>query len=137
MFVSLEQYYMGRDKQFPSELTPELKQNAKRLLETVHNLLADLAWSTPVKVSSGWRPQAVNAKVKGAAKKSLHQMCLAVDLMDDKTQTLGKLILSRPELLEKHGLWLEDLGATKGKFTNWVHLDLGTRTPRKIRVFKP
>lgn len=118
------------------ELTQEVKDNALKLLKKVNDLLAELG-ITDVKVSSGFRPSSVNASTPGSAKKSLHMECKAVDLIDDGMQSLGKLILSKPELLEKHGLWLEDLGYTKGRNTNWVHLDMGNRSARKVRVFKP
>ena len=132
MFISLDQYYNGRDKQFSSELTEELRQNAKTLLNVVSALLAELDWKEYVVVSSGWRPQAINSKTKNAAKKSYHTLCLAIDVAD-KDGRLNKAILARPDLLEKYKLWMEDGKSTVG----WTHLDLGTRPPRKIRVFKP
>lgn len=119
-----------------AELTDELKQNGQRLLDHVNALLKDLN-ITKVSISSGFRPSAVNASISNASKKSLHMSCLAIDLLDDKAQSLGKLILANPELLKKHNLWLEDLSATIGKYTNWVHLDIGNRPDRPIRVFRP
>lgn len=118
------------------ELTRELLQNAIRLTSIVNLLLADLGIAS-VRVSSGFRPSGVNAGVAGAAAKSLHTQCLAVDIIDSSDQKLGKLIASRPDLLKKYGLWIEDLGSTKGQNTNWVHLDLGIRTDRPTRMFKP
>jgi hypothetical protein len=61
----------------------------------------------------------------------------AIDIKDDKDQKLASLILSNPQLLKKYDLWLEDPAHTKGKNTNWVHLDVGTRKDRDLRMFKP
>lgn len=136
--VNEEKYYMGRDKAYSAELTDRIKSNAKDLISRVNALLKDLGWSKDVQVSSGWRPAAVNSQIANAAKKSLHQTGEAVDIVDDKEQSLSKLIMSKPELLKKHGLWLEHPEATKGKNTNWTHLDCSkVRKDRPVRVFKP
>jgi Peptidase M15 len=111
--------------------------NAERIVATVNALLKELGWTKPVKVSSGFRPAAVNAGIANAAKKSLHTQCLAIDLLDDKLQTLAKLCASKPELLRKYGLFLEDPSATIGKNSNWTHLDLASRSDRPSRIFKP
>jgi uncharacterized protein YcbK (DUF882 family) len=114
------------------ELTQAHYQHAQDLCDKVNALFKDLGIDIP-KVSSGFRPSSVNANVPGSAKKSLHMTCQAVDL-EDPTGSLDKLISSRPELLNKHGLWLEDPAAT----STWCHLDISpTRVDRKIRIFKP
>lgn len=135
--ITLDMYLMGRDKTHKNELTPDIIDNAKKLIAKVNALLQDLGWTKDVKVSSGWRPAAINAGIGNASKKSSHMTGVALDLEDNKDQELGKLVLSRPDLLKKHGLWLEDLSNTIGKFTNWVHLDFKERTARDIQVFKP
>jgi hypothetical protein len=61
----------------------------------------------------------------------------AIDLLDNKEQSLAKLVQSRPDLLKKYDLWLENPDFTKGKNTNWVHLDMGTRNDRPSRQFNP
>ena len=138
--ISLSDYltasgaYPEREKS--PEVTPELLANAEQLLKAVNSLLAELNVKF-AKVSSGFRPSSVNAGIANAAKKSLHTQCLAIDLLDDKGQSLGKKFASNPELLRKYGLFLEDLDSTKGKNTNWVHTDLGTRADRPSRIFKP
>lgn len=121
--------YKGRSSS--KELTPNVIESAKDLIERVNLLLGDLEIHD-VSVSSGFRSSQVNAKTPGAAKKSLHMTGKAVDLYDPDG-TLGLLILKHHELLGKHGLWLESLSATKG----WVHLDTGVRSAREIRVFIP
>jgi len=89
-------------------------------------------------VSSGWRPPSFNKTVGNAAKKSLHMTGNAIDIMDNKLQTLAYTIKKNASLLKKYGLWMEDPDSTMGKFTNWCHLDNSTtRTDRNIRIFKP
>jgi hypothetical protein len=97
----------------------------------VNGLLFDLGWRVPVVVSSGWRPRGLNAKIKGAAKNSYHIYGKAVDIADNGE--LDRAIQANPALLEKWGLWLEHPDNTPG----WTHLDVGTRTDRDIRIFKP
>lgn len=116
------------------ELTQEVKDNAELLIAKVNTLLEDLGIKS-VKISSGFRPSAANAAA-GGAKKSGHLGGFALDIQDDKDQTIGKLILKNHEMLKTHGLWLEDLGSTKGN-SNWVHLDRTKRSDRKINTFKP
>jgi hypothetical protein len=134
--IKFDQYLMGRDKLYPSELTQEVINNIYVLLEKVNALLFELNIKS-AKVSSGWRPAAINSSIPTSAKKSHHMTGKAVDILDDKDQSIGNLILSKPDLLKKYDLWLEDLSSTKGKNTNWVHLDIGTRSDRPVRVFKP
>jgi len=124
------------DRYSSPELTNELKDNGILLINKVNQLLTDLNINK-VKVSSGFRPSNVNAKVPNSTKKSAHMTCRAVDLMDDKQQSLGLLIASKPDLLRKYGLFMEDLNSTKGKYTNWVHLDYVDRPDRPSRIFKP
>ncbi len=138
--ISLSDYltasgaYPEREKS--PEITPEMRNNAEKLLKAVNSLLSEIDVKF-AKVSSGFRPAAVNAGIANAAKKSLHTQCLAIDLLDDKSQSVGKKIAANPELLRKHGLFLEDLDSTKGKSSNWIHCDLGSRADRPSRIFKP
>ncbi len=138
--ISLEQLLTsnGRypDRKSSPECTDEVKANAQKLLDKVNALLKDLS-IIKVDISSGFRTSAANSNISNAAKKSLHMQGRALDLVDTKDQSLAKLILSKPELLKKYDLWLEDPSATIGKNTNWVHLDIGIRSDRPIRTFKP
>ena len=125
------------DRALSPELTDEMVEDGADLIRQVNALLEDLE-SSASDISSGFRPASVNANTPNSAKKSLHMVCKAVDLVDDKDQTLAKLIAANSELLTKHGLWLEHPDSTKGKSTNWVHLDnSSTRKDRPIRIFKP
>lgn len=138
--ITLKEYLTasGRypERETHPELTEEFKKNAELLLQKVNAMLDELNVQKR-DVTSGFRPTAVNANVSGAAKKSAHTRCLAIDLMDDKEQTLCKLIETRPDLLKKYGLWMEAKEFTKGKNTNWAHLDLIQRSPRAIQIFNP
>jgi len=119
------------------ELTEEVKKNGAILISKVNALLHDLGVES-ASSSSGFRPSEVNSTTANAAKKSLHMICMAIDLEDDKDQTLAFLIASNPQLLKKHGLWLEHPTSTKGKNTNWAHLDMSpTRSDRPVRIFHP
>jgi len=92
--ITLNAFFMGRDKQYAAQLTDELINNAKTLLSKVNALLVDLGVESAY-VSSGWRPPSVNDKI-GGAKKSAHVECMAVDIRDDgqklsiRFQTNGK-----------------------------------------------
>jgi len=118
-----------------------LQENLDKLIGAVNGLLLDLesenklpsTW--PIKVSSGYRSPAINATI-GGAKASYHMRCMAVDLHDDAHQTLANIIAANPDLLRKHGLFMEDPTSTKGA-ANWVHLDIGVRADRPSRIFKP
>lgn len=126
--------------------TDEIKENAISFLSNVNAYLEELTKDSPHKakrITSGFRPAEVNAKTKGAAKKSLHQTGQAIDILDTKDQDLAKLAVADAEkgkdsLATKYGVWIEDPAHTKGKWTNWLHLDCSkTRKGRAVRVFKP
>lgn len=119
------------------ELTGVVRANSVVLLDKVNKLLDELNYQGPRKLSSGFRPSAVNAATPGSAKKSLHLQGKALDIIDDKEQTLAKLCAAHPELLRKYGLFLENPNNTKGKYSTWVHLDFGTRADRPSRIFNP
>lgn len=134
--ISLKDYLTASGK-YPErenhkEATQEVKDSALKLIPKVEALLAELGIKE-VKVSSGFRPSEVNAGIAGAAKKSLHMTGNAIDLEDPEGK-LDKLIMEHPELLKKHGLWLEHPDSTKG----WCHLDQSiSRSDRPIRIFRP
>lgn len=123
------------------ELTPELINNANTLLFKLQELFEGLGIDlSKYKFSSGFRPTDVNSKIPNAAKKSLHSKCLAADIIDDKEQNLAKLMQSdnAKKLRKKLGIWLESPAATKGKFTNWCHLDISlVRIKRDSMEFMP
>lgn len=121
--------YPEREKS--PELNPELLGNAERLLKAVNSLLAELNVKQ-AKVSSGFRPAAVNAGIGNAAKKSNHLRCLAIDLLDDNANALDILMIKNLPLLKKHGLYLEDPRYTK----RWCHLQIAMPASGN-RIFVP
>jgi hypothetical protein len=98
----------------------------------VNSLFNDLKYSKNLKVSSGFRPSAVNANIKNAAKKSAHMIGMALDL-EDIDGSIDELLLKNDILLKKYGLWLEHPDATK----SWCHLDMRDRGKRVANVFRP
>jgi hypothetical protein len=132
--LNLEQYVSASGK-YPErmkspELTLELIDNAISLLDKVNLFLSDIGIKN-VTVSSGFRPSAVNLVTPGAAAKSHHMTCHAIDILDSNGR-LGKLALDNLNLLEKHGLYMEDKSST----ISWLHLqDIKPRSGN--RVFKP
>lgn len=131
--ISRKEILNGRDITHASEFTPEISANIDELVTTVNKFFSELevALNTklpPVKVSSGWRPSSINAKVKGAAPRSTHCLGLAVDIVDDG---FWDKLLQTPEAEElkyKYGLFQEHPDSTP----NWCHLDKSKT--RKIRI---
>jgi hypothetical protein len=140
MMITLKDYltssgkYPEREK-FADE---QVINNATLLLEKLNAWFQELGVDvSKLVISSGYRPQEINKKVKGAAKMSGHVIGKSCDFVDDKEQTLAKLALSKPELLKKYDLWIEDPDFTKGTWTNWLHADIVQRSSRPVNVFKP
>lgn len=131
--ITLADYYMGRDRLYADELTQELVANAQLTVACANELLRRAGLRRAV--SSGWRPVAVNAAVKNAAKKSKHMLCLAIDI-DDDDGALDAWCMAHLDALEELGLWLEHPSATP----RWCHVQsvqYGSWTPGKPRHFYP
>lgn len=122
--ITLTEYLMNRDKDFPLDMLQA--RNAADLLARVNWLFGTLEIHT--KVTSGYRPSALNKKI-GGAKMSTHTVCAGIDVSDPDGMLAAKL-LDHLDLLEEAGLWMEHPDYTP----KWIHLD--TR-PRKNRVFIP
>lgn len=120
--ITLDEYLMGRDKDFPLDMLQA--RNAADLLARINWLLGHL--NIEAKVSSGYRPSAINKKI-GGSKMSTHTVCAGIDLVGND---LAKLLFKRQDLLEKCGLYLEHPDYTP----TWAHLDT---KKRKNRVFIP
>lgn len=128
--ITEAKFYKGRDKQFASELTDEIRQHSKNTIALANALLEE-AGILDCEVSSGWRPAAVNAATKGAAKKSNHMLGFAVDIVDIDGK-LDKWCMANLPVLERLGLWLEHPNSTP----SWCHLQIvPPRSGR--RVFQP
>lgn len=127
--LKVTDYYMGRDREYRSELTRELRANARETVRRANRLMKRAGLFR--KVTSGWRPAALNAKVPGAAKGSKHISCLAIDL-EDRDGRLDAWCMAHLDVLADIGLWLEHPDATP----DWCHLQ--TLPPRSgNRVFEP
>lgn len=125
--ISRDEVLMGRDAQYP--LTQEMEANLAKLLVAINKVRTE--YGKPMFVSSGYRPAAINANVPGAAKKSNHMVCLAVDIRDVDGK-MKSWCLANLDKLALYGLWMEDAGSTP----TWCHLQCVP--PRSgNRVFKP
>lgn len=136
--ITLALYWMGRDKKYASELTPEIVANATEMCKRANALLALFYMANPGEktdrgVNSGWRPPAVNAAIKNAAKKSNHMLAKAIDIADADGKLDAWLMTDAGQkALEDIGLWMEHPSATRG----WCHVQ--TVPPRSgRRVFHP
>ncbi len=139
--ITLADYFMGRDRTHAAILGTDLRANAGRTVESANALLV-LAKGAGVPlepnpatgsiVSSGWRPADINAATPGAAARSLHMTCEAIDLFDPDGLVDDWLLANADTVLRDLALWLEHPAATKG----WAHVQL--RPPRSgRRVFYP
>lgn len=140
--IEMHHYLMGRQQEHGHLLGTDLLHNAQITIECANKLLA-LAKTAGVSleasprtgsiVSSGWRPPAINAATPGAAMRSHHLACRAVDLFDPDGDLDDWLMTDGGQrALQDIGLWMEHPAATKG----WAHLQ--TKPPRSgRRVFYP
>jgi hypothetical protein len=140
--IHMSDYLMGRQNQYGHLLGTDLVANAHTTIECVNKLLvlAKMAGvgleshpRTGSIVSSGWRPPAINNTTPGAAVRSLHLQCRAIDLFDPDGDIDDWLMTDDGQRAIKDlGLWMEHPAATKG----WAHLQ--TRPPKSgRRVFYP
>ena len=116
--ITRDQYLMGRDKEYP--ISALMEKHMMFLLDKVNQLAKPIYEETGEQliVSSGYRPDAINKKILGAAKNSLHSICLAVDCVDKDGKIMAFMIknyhLPKALLLRiEHGAY------TKG----WIHFD--------------
>lgn len=121
------EYLMGRDKDFPLDMMQA--RNMAELLSRVNWLLATLGIKD-AKVSSGYRPSAIN-KSTGGQKMSTHTMCAGIDLIGNE---LAVKLRTNPLLLDECDLYLEHPDYTKSPKGGWTHLDIKVR---KQRIFIP
>lgn len=129
MAITKDELLMGRDKAYPKEYTKEISDNLDNLLSAMNQIRS--AYGVPMKVSSGWRPAAVNKAIAGAAKKSNHMLGLAVDI-SDRDGKLREWVLSNLDLMQKLGVYLEDFRWTP----TWVHFQIAAPKSGK-RIFIP
>lgn len=123
--ISLEDYWMGRDKKYPP--SPETIFNATILIDKINEL--EKIYGEKLKLTSGYRPAAINAITSGAAKDSAHLTGEAVDFSDPHGE-LGEWCLDNIKILVSLELYME---APKSA---WDHVHLQIRKPASgARVF--
>ena len=129
--ISLEIYWMGRDKTHAQELSDEIRRNAEVTVERANELLRRSGHSDIEHVASGWRPQAVNDATANAAHGSRHLTAQAIDLPDDD-RALADFVVDNRHMLEELDLYIEHPGWTPG----WLHVQ--TVPPKSgRRIFIP
>lgn len=133
--ITLADYWQNRDTAYAKDLTDQIIGNAMKTIAKANLLIAMFREATgdtdQRKVTSGWRPPAVNAATPNAAPKSRHMTGEAVDIADPEGD-FDQWCLDNPQTLIDIGLWQEDPGSTKG----WIHVQC---VPPKSgrRVFFP
>lgn len=137
MTITLADFYMGRDKTYASELTPQIQANAAITVDRVNQLLAAFYASQPDgsyrTVNSGWRPPEVNAGTSGAATNSKHMTGQACDLSDDDEKLDSWLLLAEGQAaMIRIGLWQESPQSTP----RWAHVQC-VPPPSGHRTFIP
>lgn len=116
MTITIDEYYMGRDKVFPGELTDAHKASAAKTVAAANTILT--AFGQDRRVVSGWRPASINASTKGAATNSKHVLCQAVDL-EDASGELKTWLMNNQDQIKACGFAaMESPAATP----TWVHL---------------
>ena len=135
--ILLQQYWMGRDRAYPNELTDEIRANATETVRRANLLIDRYQKATgdlrPRSVNSGWRPAAINAATPKAAKKSNHMLGRALDIADaSKTMKTWLMTPEGQKALIECELWMEHPNATP----TWVHIQIVPPASGK-RVYMP
>jgi hypothetical protein len=97
------------------ELTDDIRLDAQATVDRANALLAEFGEDRDI--TSGWRPEAVNKRVPGAALRSKHTLGMAIDISDPDGD-LDEWCLEHPDILERIGVWQEHPASTK----SWTHL---------------
>lgn len=103
-----------------SKMTNQEHQNAEGLLIRINGFLElaiDIDPTIEIGVNSGWRSEAYNAKLPGAAKNSAHCSFEAIDLRDTHGK-LDRIVIANIPFMKAVGLYVEHPRYTKG----WCHL---------------
>lgn len=100
--ITLEDYWMGRDKKYPpSEIQV---QDAEDLIEKI-NLLS-LEYDHELTLTSGYRPPEITDQIPHAVHDDAHERCQGIDLRDEDKE-LSQWLLCNQAILETLGLWME------------------------------
>lgn len=118
--ITVEQFLMGRDKQYADEFTDEIARNAKDTVDAINPLLSQFTSDTGIAmnvVASGWRPAEVNETTSNAACNSWHIHAGAVDIRDTPNRDLARWVAKNQAKLVAAGLYCERFEWTP----TWVH----------------
>lgn len=124
--ISLQDYMMGRDEDYPP--TPEMIENATNLLEQLSLLEEEL--HVIFILNSGYRPEAMIEKgLLPGCPHDAHSTCQGIDLHDPDLAISGMLVWNQA-FLEKVGLYMESPQSAK------THLHLQSVPPKSgKRIF--
>lgn len=111
--ITLEQYFEGRDRDFPP--TDDQTHSASCLVDAINEL--EKEYGQPLVMTSGYRPDEINAHICGAVKGDAHSRCSGIDLHDPQGQ-LSDWCLKHLDILEELNFWMEDPKSAK----NHCHL---------------
>lgn len=109
-FITIREYMMDRAEKYPPSI--EMWFSACELIHKVNILLSKAGLDR--RVTSGYRPPAINSQTPGASPTSKHMTCQAVDVEDHNKELIDFCYKNRA-LLEELGLYIEV--NTPG----WVH----------------
>lgn len=112
-YISVDEYLMGRTTM--DQLSDEQVRNLNTLIPKVNELLS--RYNKSIKVNSGYRSPADQARINPKAPKSKHIECAAVDL-EDRSHNFRYWVLAHLSDLIELGLYMEDPSHTP----TWVHL---------------
>lgn len=135
VMITLQDYWMGRDKTYSKDLTADIQKNAEEIVKRANMLLSEFRFYTKDTeqrhVNSGWRPPAINASTPNAAQRSKHMTGQAIDIADPEGD-LDDWCMNHIDTLARLGLWLEHPSSTKG----WTHVQI-VAPKSGNRVFYP
>jgi hypothetical protein len=110
---------MGRDVEYASDLTEEIRANAQVVVDRVNQLLERTNAGSLHSVRSGWRPRTLNARTPGSSTTSKHLSGEAVDIADDDRFLADWCSANQVDLVVSE-LWCEDFRWTP----TWVHFQI-------------
>lgn len=141
--ISMAQYWMGRDKIYVGEFTPEIKRNGEATVAAINELLGAFAADTGIvltRCASGWRPRSVNAETSNAAEHSLHITANAEDIRDTPGRDFARWCCKNQDKIVRLDLWIERFEWTSkrnsfGEWVSWVHAQrLPPRSGRRFFI---
>ena len=127
--ITLQDYWMGRDKGVPARADAPDRKNAAMTVQLANMLL--LKFGEGRKVNSGWRPPAVNVATPNAAMNSKHTPAKISTADPDGDLDEWLMTAEGQAALVEIGLWMEHPAATK----SWTHLQ--TVPPKSGRRVLP